>query len=1045
MMKNLILSSEILKKVALLLLFIGFSALSFAQTKTITGTVVDEKGEALVAVSVFVQGTRLGNYTDAKGNYTLNNVPENAILVFSSIGYSTQTIAAGDRSIINVTLVEDAIALEEAVITAEFGLKRVARSVGSSVQNVKAEEIVESGRDNFITALQSRIAGISVTSSGGTPGSSTNVVLRSVTSISGSNQPLYVIDGVPMNNSTFDPLGIAGPELFSARSLDFATMGNDINPEDIESMSVLKGAAASALYGSDASNGVIVITTKKGSSGRGKVQYATSLRFDNAYGYPEIQTKYANGRYGTTNYYFTSRYGDLYPEGMKLYDNFQALLRTGKTTTHSFSVDGGNEKFTLRASGKYLDQTGIVKGTDYTRLNMSISGKAEVTKWLQIDGSMTYAETTNNKVEKGNYGPMPKTFNWPSVDDMSVYLDADGKHMRKPNYYTDGDLINPLFAINKNKLYDENQSFTASYSLTLRPIASWYVIAKAGINANFYSYEAGIHPYSAANNDGKGTYSVVNGRTLYPTITLLTGYNLQINDFELGAQFGYNQLERTTHSLSSYGTNFMVIDFMGLNNCDSGTFETKTQNTTKRIQALFGQFEASYKNMAFLTLRGRNDWASTLPKENRSFFYPALELSFIASELSLLKDNSTINYLKLRASVAQVGKAPEPLAIYPALQSTAIADVSDGSFGGGYRYGYTGPNTALKPEMTTEYEAGFEARLLNNRLNLDFSAYTRTCEDQYVTAFRLSYATGFVLNNMNVGTFKAWGWDFHADGDIIKTKTITWNFGLNMSKAKSKVTYLPDNVSEYYSAYTFGNVPGTRNGVKVGYSVTTITGTAMLRNKNGDVIINPGTGLPMVSDQYTVIGDREPKLRYNFTTSLRYKDFRLTAAFAGRWKTTVINGTKRSMLVNGLSWESVEFREMNPYVFKGVLNDDFVNSDNPTVNTIAHTYGMGTGGTVYAGTPEDWIEDGINYIRLEELRLSYNVPRQWLQKMFKGTVSQATVYVAGNDLLTFTNYSGIDAVGNTASAALGGSGGVGIDTYSIPSPRAITIGFSVTF
>ncbi|MDR2293448.1 MAG: SusC/RagA family TonB-linked outer membrane protein [Prevotellaceae bacterium] len=1027
-----------------MLLFIGFSVLTFAQTRTITGTVIDENDEALIAVSVFVQGTKIGTFTDANGKYTLNNVPEKATLVFSSIGYTAQSIAVGDRSIINVTLVEEASRLEEAVVTAEFGLKRVARSIGSSVQNVKAEEIVESGRDNFITALQSRIAGISVTSSGGTPGSSTNIVLRSVTSISGSNQPLYVIDGVPMNNSTFDPLGFAGPELFSARSLDFATMGNDINPEDIESMSVLKGAAAAALYGSDASNGAIVITTKKGSSGRSKVQYATSMRFDNAYGYPEIQTKYANGRYGTTNYYFTSRYGDLYPEGTVLYDNFKALLQTGKTSTNSFSVDGGNDKFTLRASGKYLDQTGVVKGTDYSRLNLGISGKAEVTKWLQIDGSMSYAETTNTKVEKGNYGPMPKTFNWPSVDDMSVYLDEDGKHMRSPDYYTDGDLINPLFAINKNKLYDENQSFTASYTLTLKPLANWYVIAKAGINANFYSYEAGVHPYSASYNDGKGSYSVVNGKTLYPSLTLLTGYNLSIKDFEFGAQFGYTQLERTTHNLSSYGTNFMVIDFMGLNNCDAESMQTLTRNTTKRTQGLFGQFEASYKNMAFLTLRGRNDWSSTLPKANRSYFYPALELSFIASELSFLKNHRVINYLKLRASVAQVGKDPDPLAIYPALQATATADVNSGSFGGGYRYGYTGPNTALKPEMTTEYEGGFEARLLKNRLNLDFSVYTRTCEDQYVKGFRLSYATGFVLNNMNVGTFDTWGWDFHADGDIIKSKNFTWNFGLNMSKAKSKVTYLPENVSEYYDAYTYGNVSGTRNGIKVGYSITTITGTAKLRNKNGDIIINPSTGLPMVSDQYTVIGDREPKLRYNFTTSLSYKDFRLTAAFAGRWKTTVLNGTKRSMLSNGLSWESVEIREMKPYVFKGVLNDDFVNSDNPTVNTIAHTYGMGTSGTIYVGTPEDWVEEGVNYLRLEEIRLSYNVPRQWLQKTFRGVVSQVTVYVAGNDLITFTNYSGIDAVGNTASAALGGTGGVGIDTYSIPSPRAITFGLSLT-
>ena len=1037
-MKNLILSSEILRRGTLILfLMVGISISSFAQ-KTVTGTVVDTKSEPQVAVGVFVQGTKIGAYTDSKGNYTLRNVPNSAVIIISSIGYVTQTISVGERSIIDVTLVEEALAITEATVTAEFGLKRVARSVGSSVQNVKAEDIIESGRDNFVTALQSRIAGISVTSSGGTPGSSTNIVLRSVTSISGSNQPLYVIDGVPMNNSTFDPTGFAGPENFASRSLDFATMGNDFNPEDIESMSVLKGAAAAALYGSDASNGAIIITTKKGSQGRGRVTYSSSFRFDKAYGYPEIQDKYSNGAYGVTNYYYTNRYGGLYPEGMKIYDNVSALLQTGTTNTHSFSIDGGTDKVTLRASAKKLDQKGVVRGTDYDRLNLSLAGKAEVTSWLSMEASISYTTTTNTKIQRGVDGVLDRAFRWPSVDDMSNYYAEDGLHMRYPEYYTDTDLINPLFMVNKNKFYDENESVTASYSMTLKPLENWYIIAKAGWNSNYYTYEAGTHPYAASNNNGTGTFSYTKGNSSYPTITVLTGYNYQLNDdLDFGIQFGYTQLERKTRTVSSYGHDFMVADFMSLLNCDQSDIQSKTSSPIKRTQGLFGQFEASYKNMAFLTLRGRNDWSSTLPKQNRSYFYPALELSFIATELSFLKNNSTLGYLKLRASAAQVGKDADPWAIEPALEGT-------GRYGGGFAYGYYGPNYSLRPEMTTEYEAGFEGRLLNNRLNVDFSAFTRRCEDQYVSGFRLSYATGFVLNNMNVGTFDTWGWDFHVDGDIIKNKNFTWNFAINMSKAKSKVTYLPENVTEYYNAYTW-NSGNIRNGIQVGNPITTITGLPKMRNDNGDVIISPTTGLPLTSSQFTVLGDREPKLRYNFVTAFRYKDFRLTAAFAGRWKATVVNGTKRQMLTRGLSWESVELRESKPYVFKGVLNDAFVNTSTPTINTIAHTYGMGTGGGVYTGTDEDWIESGVNYLRMEEIRLSYNVPKHLLQKAFKGVVSQATVYVSGNDLLTITNYSGIDAVGNTASAALGGTGGVGYDVYSIPSPRAITFGVSLTF
>jgi TonB-dependent SusC/RagA subfamily outer membrane receptor len=222
---------------------------------------------------------------------------------------------------------------------------------------------------------------MTVTSTGGAPGSSTTVVLRSITSISGSNQPLYVIDGVPMNNSTFDPAmgGFASEDVVTSYALDFASRGNDLNPEDIESMTVLKGAAAAALYGSDASNGAIIITTKKGSKGNGKVSYSNSFRWDSAYGYPELQTKYSNGAYGTTNYYYTSRFGAKYADGVKLYDNIGALLQTGFSQTHNVSVEGGTDKVTVRGSASYLEQTGVVKTTDYTRLNIALSGKAEIT------------------------------------------------------------------------------------------------------------------------------------------------------------------------------------------------------------------------------------------------------------------------------------------------------------------------------------------------------------------------------------------------------------------------------------------------------------------------------------------------------------------------------------------------------------------------------------------------------------------------------------------------------------------------------------------
>jgi len=305
------------------------------------------------------------------------------------------TVGAGNS--ISVSLTPDVQMIEDVVITSEFGMKRVSRAVGSSVQNVKASDIAESGRDNFITALQGRVAGMNVGTTSGAPGASTSVVLRSITSISGNNQPLYIIDGIPMNNSTFDPLFMAdGGANFSSRNLDFSSRGNDFNPEDIESMTVLKGAAAAALYGSDASNGAIIITTKKGAAGRGKVSYNNSFRWDNAYGLPELQDKYTSGYYGTTNYYYLTRYGGRYIEGMTLYDNIAAILQTGFTQRHNISVEGGSDKVTFRASASTLNQTGVIKTSEFSRFNLSLSGKAEVTKWLTVESSMQYA-TGNNR------------------------------------------------------------------------------------------------------------------------------------------------------------------------------------------------------------------------------------------------------------------------------------------------------------------------------------------------------------------------------------------------------------------------------------------------------------------------------------------------------------------------------------------------------------------------------------------------------------------------------------------------------------------------
>lgn len=1029
-------------KLFCILLFIGMGV-SFAQTQ-VSGTVTDENGEPVIGASVIVQGTTKGVATNHLGDFSID-APSNGRLVVSSIGYASQTVSINNRTRISIVLIEDTRTLKEVEITAEFGMKRVARAVGSSAQNVRAAEITESGRDNFITALQGRVSGMNVTSSGGTPGASNTVTLRSLTSISGNNQPLYVVDGIPMNNSSFNVAsGFAVADVYASRSLDFSSRGDDFNPEDIESLTVLKGAAAAALYGSNASNGAIIITTKKGNIGRGKVSYSNSFRWDNAYGYPESQDKYANGAYGVTNYYYLNRFGGLYPEDTQFYDNVGAILQTGFTSRHNLAVETGTEKLTMRAAASFTDQTGVVKTTDYSRKNLSLSGKAQINNWLRFEASMQYAGTTNNKAKKGTAGPLYYAMRWPLIDDMSNYMDPDGAHMRYPARYIDGDLINPLFMLYKNKYYDESDRFISNAVAIISPTKNTFLRAQIGWDVGAQTFETSEHPYWATYNysilPGRGgVYNMAKSNFSDPTLNFLAGWNdaFMDNKITLAAQIGYHQLENAVTQLSTYGANYKVVDLQSINNTEPATITSKKRTTMRRIQAISGQVEMGYNNMAFLTLRARNDWSSTLPKENRRYFYPAAEFSFVASELPFLKDNTIVNYLKIRGALARVGKDAGPLEINPEL-------VAEDSFGPAYHYGFTGPNPSLRPEMTSSQEIGFEGRFFNDRIVADFTYFQTQCNDQIIKDFRMSYAGGFVLNTQNMGSFETKGWEGHIDGDIINLHNgLRWNLGLNLSHTTSKVVSLP--VPSFYDAYTW-NSGNIRNGVMVGYPITSVVGNDFLRNEKGDVLINPATGFPLIepSGNLSYLGDREPKLRFGISSFLTYKGFRLSSIFAGKLKAMVVNGTKRYMMTSGLSWESVEAREKGLFVFNGVLRDGLENTDNPTPNTTAVTYGINSA-SIYGGADPDWIEKNVNYMRLQELRLSYTLPQSFLKDLARGLVSYATVYISGNDLVTWTNYSGIDAVGNTVSVAAGGVGGEGYDTWAIPSPRGITCGISLTF
>ena len=938
----------------------------------------------------------------------------------------------------------DSLGLEDARVTVEFGLMRSARSVGSTVQSIKAADVADAGRESFVSALQGRAAGMTVTSTTGMPGASTSILLRSASSFTGVNRPLFVVDGVPVDAGTFNAMeGFANQAFVTANNLmatlDFSSRINDFNPEDIESITILKGPAAAALYGSDASDGAVVITTKKGAPGRVRVSYGNSLRWDSAYGYPELQTKYANGWYGATNFYIQSRFGARYPDGIKLYDNYGAVLQTGFSQHHNLSVEGGTDWATVRGAVSCVDQTGVVKTTDYRRLNISLAGRAEAGGWLSFEPSFQYMRTGNTKAPKSSSGVLDYASRWPLTDDMTRYEAEDGKQ-RMPNLYTDTDLCNPLYSLHKNVNHDDVDRFVAALNLTVRPTKHSFLRAIYGMDHSWGEYKAYIHPYdnvAVSTVKGKGAMNNSKPTRHDSNLDVLAGYDNAFGPVSLSAMAGYHQKGNKTGIRAVYADSLQPDDSFSIDNCDPASVLNFRRDYVRRIQALSAQIVAGFKNMAFLTARARNDWSSTLPRGDNSYLYPAAEASFIVSELPFLKQQHLLSYLKLRAAAAKVGRDPEPLLVYPALEET-------GGRNGGYNFGLYGPNESLKPEITLSREFGFESSFLDGRINADFSFFKTNNKDQLIRGILLPDASGSALHVMNAGSFTTRGWEFHVDGEILRRPGgLRWTMGLNLDHSTSKVTALPESVPELFDDYTrlSGNL---RSGTRVGYPITSISGRKFKRNEKGDILINGENGTPLVSGEWDVLGDRQPKLSYGISTCVSWKGLSLSALLTGRIGMSVVNGTMRDMMTRGYSMESVTVREGEPFIIRGVIQDGNENTDHPTVNTVVidpASYGS----TIYAGADENWIENDVHFLRLAELRISYSLPEKWLAEKTRGFVSAARVYFCGTDLFTLTNYSGLDALGNSNSAALGGVGGVGIDVWGVPAPRGLAIGCSLTF
>lgn len=1019
-------------------LFLPFAALT-AQQRTITGRVTSEQGAPLSAVSVVVKGTETRTSTNNEGRYSVE-AAAGQVLQFRLIGTGLVERTVGTEDVIDVQLKRVAMDLDAVIVTA-MGETASRRPFGTSQQSVDGAPIAQTQRPNFANALAGRVAGLDVTSTSGIPGASSSIVIRGVSSISSSNQPLIIVDGLPMDNRTLNTGVLASDKssttAFSNRTVDFSNRASDLNPEDIETLTVLKGPEAAALYGIDAANGAIVIRTKRGRVGGG-IQYSSTMRLERSGANYQLQRTYgpsslAGGVLGSFQYF-----GAPYPAGTQFYDNVNGFLRTGMTQKHSLSFSGAtaDNAVNYRLATALEKQNGVVRTSQYDRLNVTGATQARINNWVSTDLSMTYTYVTNDQVYKGScgaigtcstVGPLIDLMLWPQTDNAKVYLTPSGLRRRLTSLSAVDEPDNPYYNVAHNPITAKTSRLLTNVGFTFSPF--YWGNIKTNLGSDNYTNQNQLvrDPQSSI---GAGTNGLLDqADAITRNLTALTILNIYARpltpSLSISGLVGNEVNDFKTTTDAAEGIGFLDPNFVSMNNTTTRTPLTTTEQ--RRLVSFFGQAVVNYKDFWYVTVTGRNDRTSTIPPVRNSFFYPSISSSFIFSDAFPSVRRFVTG--KMRIGYAAVGKDARPYAYRPALQYKTTSY-------GGYGYDFWGPNLALKPEFKRSVEGGVELSFLNGRLGLDATAYRATTKDQIVNDIRGSYATGFILFNLNGAATRSRGLELTVTGTPIRRPDFSWDFDLNWNSSGSIVTRLPGQLPESYVSDTwlYGNV---RNGVQVGLSTMSLTGLFYLRNNQGKLLIDPATGLPLRSSNFIDAGyDRQPDFTIGIGNTLRYKRFSLDFLLDVRRGGDIFNATEHYLTTRGLSIETLDRDQ--PRVIDGVLRDGKENTANPTPNNIVV---IPSANPLYytAMSEELFIEKNINWLRLRDLTLRYEIPGRILG------AKNASVFLTGTDLFIITNYTGLDPIVNGTTAAVGGSGAVGIDFGNFPQPRGLNVGVTVGF
>jgi len=1029
----------------------------------VTGKVTSEtETQGLPGVNVIIKGTLTGMITDVNGNYRINVSSRDAVLQFSFIGFQSREIPVNGQTVIDVVLEEDVHSIDEVVVTA-LSIERNKNSLGYSITQVGSEELTSVKETNPINSLAGKVAGLQISNTPSGVDGSTRVVLRGISSLSGSNRPLIVIDGVPVGGDSYGGAGLGGGK-------DMGDALSDINPEDIQNMSVLKGAGAAAAYGSRGANGVILITTKNGAGRKGiGVSVSSSYIMESPLIYPELQSEYGQGGFGqhptelgTTMMNLRGEEPWIWSWGRKMEGQtlpdwldqptpytaqpnpFGTFYQTGTNFMNTVAIDGGNETSSVRASISTQNNTGIYPTNEMKKQTINLRGVTKLGKKTSVDGKFTYI---HNAVENRPYmaedvassgwtfNVLPRDVRLQSVEDNRY--DANGLEQ----WGWDRTLGNIYWEMENKKNNDEKHRMQGLFSVNIDFTEKLNLMVRSGMdftNRNAKEYAA---KGSRVNNSYKGWYNQGFDNALEWNSDFLFSYKEDLNDdLKLNLSFGGNYRYNQYKSISQGGNTWRIPGFYHISNLEN--YSTGEYFSEKEVMSLYGLGTISYKNYLYFDFTYRNDWSSTLPAESNSYGYYSGNLSFLFTEL-LNIDKSVLSMGKVRGSYAKVGNdtgSYQTQNYYSVNQS--VWPYPNGSMSGKLAF------ADFKPEITTSWEVGTNLNLFNNLITLDFAFYHSDSRNQIMDV-KLAPSSGFDEIKQNAGQVENRGFEGLISATPISNKDgLNWDVSLNFSRNKSEVVALADGETRKVLTNSINSFVTIE--LRPGEPFGSIYGKDYKRDANGNKLINDdGTAIP---GDYKNLGDINPDLMGGLSNQFSYKniqlrfliDFQLGGEFYSHGLTyRDLMGTSVESLKGRDEWYSTHEGMFFGDPIKGVIPKGYVeegvNVNTGEVNTVPLEPMMRAINTIWFNKiVSDYILEATN-VRLRELSLGYDLPKSVIGKT---PLTNVNIALVGRNLFFFYNASKHN---DPESGYNAGSIGNAIEATAIPTTRSYGFNLTVNF